>query len=81
MEKITAEEFDQLGLHGRGHSSSFYNWVFGLAVNEAIIIRKTEWKLSYPPTTIVNRIEKKYGRQYQRGALPDRSGWAVKRVK
>jgi hypothetical protein len=81
MEKISAEEFDQLGLHGRGSSTKFYTAIFGLGVNDALIIKKTEWRPKYPPTKMVISIEKKYGRSYIRGALSDRSGWAVKRVK
>jgi len=48
---------------------------------DAMIIHKSEWHVKYPPTKVMNKVERKYGFQLERGALADRSGWAVKRVK
>ena len=81
MEKIKSEEFDKLALHGRGNSSTFYNAMLGLKPGgDGLVIRKSEWGRSYPPTKMANRIAKKYGFVFKLGTLPDRSGWAVKRV-
>jgi hypothetical protein len=81
MKKITSEEFDNLKISGAGSSSHFYNALLKLEIGEGLIILKSEWHVKYPPTTIVNKMERKYGLKFERGALPDRSGWAVKRVK
>ena len=80
IRKIETAEFDQLSLHGKGRSSPLYNALLAMKPGEAIVIEKTGWKAKYPPTLIVKRIEKKYGYKFVRGALPDRSGWAVKRI-
>lgn len=81
MQKISKEEFDGLQLHGKGSASPLYRALLNLKVGEAMIILKKEWFKKYPPTTIINRVERKYGWKFDRGALPDRTGWAVKRVK
>jgi hypothetical protein len=82
MQKITAEEFDNLNLAGRGSASPFFNALLKLKPGEGLIILKKEWQhVKYPPTRIINRVEKKYKFVYERGSLPDRTGWAVKRVK
>lgn len=81
MKKLSSDEFDALPLHGKGSSSPLYNKLLNLQVGEALIILKTEWYVKYSPTTTMNRIERTRGYQFQRGALADRSGWAVKRVK
>lgn len=81
MEIKTAEEFRKMKLHGKGSSSPVYNAILGLRIDQALEIKKNEWKHTYPPTRLVNYIEKKHGLQYERGALPDRSGWMILRVK
>ena len=80
MKKITSADYDGLKLHGRGSSSPLYVALVNLKVGEGLIIYKTEWHVKYPPTAIFNRIERKLGYRLERGALPDRTGWAVKRV-
>ena len=81
IKRISAEEFDRMPLHGQGRSSAAYNAILSLKVGEAIIIEKKDWKPKYPPTHLVNKIERKFGMKFIRGALPDRSGWGIKRVK
>ncbi|HKR05816.1 MAG TPA: hypothetical protein VJY62_14370 [Bacteroidia bacterium] len=49
--------------------------------DETFILYKTEWHVKYPPATIVNRVSRKYKMIFLCKGLPDRSGWAVKRVK
>lgn len=81
MKKITSEEFDKLNLHGRGSSTPFYNQIMALKPgDEALIIEKKEWHVKYLPTSMVNRIAKKYNRKFKAGSLPDRSGWGIKRL-
>ena len=81
LKKIKSEEFEQLPLHGKGRSSPAYNAILSMKVGDAIIIEKQGWKRKDAPTTLVNKIERKFGMKFIRGALADRSGWAVKRVK
>ena len=80
IKKITSEEFDNLSLHGRGSTSPVYNAIISLKPGEALVMEKSSWKAKYAPTLIVKRIEKKYPMRFRRGALPDRIGWAVKRI-
>jgi len=80
MEKITKEQFRGTALHGRGNSSMFYNEILKLKPDEGLTIYRKEWRVSYSPTRIVNRIAKRYGYKFEQGALPDRSGWRVLRV-
>jgi hypothetical protein len=81
MKKLPPDEFDKLPLHGQGGSTPFYNAIINLEVNENLIIEKKEWKPKYTPLKMVSRIERKFGMKFIRGALPDRSGWGIKRVK
>ena len=81
MEIKTAEEFRKMKLHGKGSSSPVYNAIMGLQIDQALEIKKTEWKHSYPPTRLVNYIEKKYAMRFERGAHADRSGWMILRVR
>ncbi|HLG35823.1 MAG TPA: hypothetical protein VI757_13150 [Bacteroidia bacterium] len=82
IKKITKEEFKKLALHGRGRSSSVYNSMLSLQVDDdALVIEKSSWRPKYAPTRIAKKIERKYGFRFVGGALPDRSGWAFQRVK
>lgn len=81
IEKMNPEEFDRIPLHGRGRSSPVFNAIMDLKVGEGIKIKKSGWKPKYAPTLIAKRIERKYGFRFKRGALPDRSGWGVQRIK
>ena len=81
MEKITKEEFLSTPLHKRGRTSPFYNALMNLKPDEGLTIYKKEWGRSYAPTQMANNIAKRYGYKFMQGALPDRSGWRVLRVK
>jgi hypothetical protein len=48
---------------------------------EAVEILKNEWHLKYPPTTVVNRVSRKYKIEFFAKGLPDGTGWAVKRLR
>lgn len=80
MKEITGEEFDKLFLHGHGSSSPFYNKLMNMKVGDAYIIYKTEWRVKYFPGLICKRVSKNFGHKFKYGSLPDRSGWAIKRV-
>jgi hypothetical protein len=81
MKKITTEEFDEILGHGKGSSSPLFNHLIEMKPDDAFILYKTEWHAKYSPTATVNRVSKKYNMSFSWKALPDRSGWAVKRVK
>ena len=81
MEKITKEEFLSTPLHRRGRTSHFYNELLKLKPDEGLTIYKKEWGRSYAPTHMANQIAKRYGYKFEQGALPDRSGWRMLRVK
>jgi len=81
MQKLTSDEFDALKIFGKGSSSPLYVALVKLNVGDALLIKKNEWNRKYPPTVIMSRVERKYGYKLERGALVDRSGWAVRRVK
>ena len=82
MKKLKKEEFDAIPLHGRGNTSVFYDAMLNLKPGgDGLHISKAEWKRKYAPTKMARRIEKKYGFVYKTGALPDRSGWGITRVK
>lgn len=82
MKKISNEEFDKLPLMRKGSSTEFYARLMALAVgDEPLVLYKREWRPGYPPTTIVNRIERKFNRLYERKNPIDEPGWAFRRVK
>lgn len=80
MKKITVEEFDALLLHGKGSTTGFRKLIMAMQPGEAIVFYKKDWHAKYPPTRILNELERNHNVKYERGSLPDRSGWAVKRV-
>jgi hypothetical protein len=81
IRRISEEEFDKTALTGKGSSTSFHKAVLQLKPGEALALEKKDWQVKYSPLKIVTRIERKYGFKYERGKLPDGSGWAVKRVR
>ena len=81
MRKITEEEFDSILGRGKGATSPLYNYLLRMKPGEAVEILKKEWHLKYPPTTIVNRVSRKYKIEFFAKGLPDGTGWAVKRVR
>lgn len=80
MKDITKTEFKALGVNGKGAATQFYNKIFSLEIGKGVIIYKSEWRPKYPPTRLAMKIEKKYGYKYERGSLPDRTGWAFIRI-
>lgn len=80
MKRITAEEFENLPIKGKGSATAVFNAVLNLKPGEAIIIARTEWQRKKSPSTMCRYIEKRYGMKFTCGALTDGSGWAVKRL-
>lgn len=81
MRKITKEEFDKILGRGKGSTSPLYNLLLQLKPDEGIEILKKEWHVKYPPTTIINRVSRKYKIPLQWKGLPDGTGWMVVRGK
>lgn len=86
VEKITAEEFDNLRTRGWGRSSVFFNALKNLRLGEAMKISKTEWRSrSKTPSAKCRYLEKRFKKfghkvKYVCVELEDRSGWAIKRL-
>lgn len=81
--KITPEEFEQLKIKGWGRSSPFYNELIALKVNDGLVVKKTQWRRSKPPSNVCRYIEKKFKERkmkYKCVALADDSGWAIQRL-
>ncbi len=51
-----------------------------LQVGEGLIITRDDWKSKRPPYDAVEKVGRKYGRTFERGRMPDGSGWIVKRI-
>jgi hypothetical protein len=80
MRKLSAEEYEQLPIKGKGRSSLVFNSIINLRAGEAVLIEKKDWKRKAAPGTLVRYIEKKHNMKLSCGALNDGSGWAVKRI-
>jgi len=80
MKKLSAEEYEQLPLKGKGRSSHVFNSIINLKPGEAVLIEKKDWKRKAAPGTLVRYVEKKHNMKLSCGALNDGSGWAVKRI-
>jgi hypothetical protein len=80
MKKLSAEEYEQLPIKGKGRSSHIFNSIINLKAGEAILIEKKDWKRKASPGTLVRYIEKKHQVKLSCGAVNDGSGWAVKRL-
>ena len=83
MKTIPADEFNSMPLHGYGRSTPYYNKILSLKPgDDAVVITIEEWgDRKYPPTRLSSRIAKKYGYKFRQGRTPDKSGWAIGRVK
>ena len=80
MKKLTAAEFDQLPLKGKGRSSHLFNSLINLKEGEALLIEKKDWNRRAGPSTLVRYIEKKHNMRFLCGCLEGEKGWAVKRI-
>ena len=80
MRKLTANEFEQLSLKGKGRSSHVFNSILNLKEGEALLIERKDWSRKAGPSTLVRYIEKKHEMKFLCGAVEGGNGWAVKRV-
>lgn len=80
MRKLTEKEFESLTPITNGRETMVTAAVKQLAVGEGLVITRAEWKAKEPPYKAINRIAKKYNRLFEKGRMPDGSGWAVKRT-
>lgn len=80
MRKLTAIEFEQLSIKGKGRSSHVFNSIINLKEGEALLIERKDWNRKAGPSTLVRYIEKKHRMKFYCGALEGGKGWAVKRI-
>ena len=80
MKKLTVEEAKDLKPAGAGNTSKISAMAADLKTGEALIITRADWKHQKTPYRIINYLEKKSGKKFERGRLPDGSGWLIKRV-
>lgn len=80
MRKLSATEFEQLPIKGKGRSSHVFNSIVNLKEGEALLIERKDWNRKAGPSTLVRYIEKKHEMKFMCGALEGGKGWAVKRI-
>ncbi len=80
MRKLTASEFEQLPIKGKGRSSHVFNSILNLKEGEALLIERKDWARKAGPSTLVRYIERKHQMRFLCGALENGHGWAVKRI-
>ncbi|MDZ4664085.1 MAG: hypothetical protein SGJ15_04355 [Bacteroidota bacterium] len=80
MKKLSAEEFSQLSVKGKGRSSAVFNSLINLQEGEGLLIEQKDWTRKAAPSALVRYIEKKYQMKFSFGALENGSGWAVQRL-
>lgn len=80
MKKLSAEEFAQLPIKGKGRSSAIFNSLINLKEGEGLLIEPKDWHRKAAPSSLVRYIEKKYQMKFSFGALANGSGWAVQRL-
>lgn len=80
MKKLSAEEGKDLMPVTNGRTTLVSAIVSNLLIGEVLIIARADWKGKKPPYQVVNRVAKKTGRTFEKGRMPDGSGWMVKRL-
>ncbi len=80
MKKLSAEEFSQLSIKGKGRSSAVFNSLINLKEGEGLLIEQKDWNRKAAPSALVRYIEKKYQMRFSFGALANGTGWAVQRL-
>jgi hypothetical protein len=80
MKKLSADEYEQLPIKGKGRSSHVFNSIINLKPGEALLIEKKDWNRKAAPGTLVRYIEKTHSMKFTCGAVAGGTGWAVKRV-
>jgi uncharacterized protein (DUF2249 family) len=80
MKKLSAEEFAQLPIKGKGRSSVVFNSLINLKEGEGLLIEQKDWNRKAAPSSLIRYIEKKYQMKFSFGTLTTGSGWAVQRL-
>lgn len=80
MKKLSAEEFAQLPIKGKGRSSAVFNSLINLKEGEGLLIEQKDWTRKSAPSALVRYIEKKHQMKFSFGTLTNGSGWAVQKV-
>lgn len=80
MKKLSAEEFSQLSIKGKGRSSAVFNSLINLKEGEGLLIEQKDWNRKAAPSALVRYIERKYQMRFSFGALANGTGWAVQRL-
>ena len=80
MQKLNAEQAAAITLIKSGRESMVSAMIKQLQPGEALVITRADWKAKGAPYRIANAIEKKLNRKFEKGRMPDGSGWVVKRV-
>ncbi len=81
MRKLSADEFAQLPIKGKGRSSVIFTSLINLKEGEGLLIEQKDWTRKAAPSSLIRYIEKKYKMKFTFGALSTGNGWAVQRVK
>ncbi len=79
MQILSAEESKDLEPITFGRTSKVVGYASLLKVGEAMVITRKDWPSKNPPYAAIDRLAKKTGRTFDRGKMPDGSGWLVKR--
>ena len=80
MKILNAEEGKNLKPVTHGRTTLVSAIVSNLLIGEVLIITRADWKSKNPPYQVVSRVAQKTGRTFEKGRLPDGSGWMVKRL-
>ena len=81
MKKLSADEFEQIAIKGKGRSSHLFNSIVNLKVGEGLLIEKKDWNRKASPSTLVRYIEKNHRMKFACAAISaEEGGWAIKRI-
>lgn len=81
MKKLSAEEFEQITIRGKGRSSHLFNAIVNLKIGEGLLIEKKDWTRKASPSTLVRYIEKNHHMKFNCAAVSGaEGGWVIKRI-
>lgn len=80
MKKLSKEEAAEISIAGQGKITLVRAMLATLQVGEGLIITRKDWLSKEAPYRIVNYYSKKTGRTFEKGRMPDGSGWLVRRI-
>lgn len=80
MKVLSAEEGNHLTPVTNGRTTLVSATVSNLQVGQVLIVTHADWESKNSPYQVVNRVTKKTGRKFEKGRMPDGSGWMVRRI-